>query len=194
MTQALYFVLGNISSLLIGFMLGVLIRSSTGAVVAYFVYTFLVPILFGLLADTQAWFHHAQPWIDIQFAQTGLFLFDGTMTSEQWAHIGVTGVVWLLAPLLVGLRLVVRRGEVGRPWSTVEQDAAGRLAVWNIETMRHSRGYHVCWPPQSMRSADGRTLAGDPPVSRLPLSWVGWRVENRSVRCGAMRVRPSIPP
>ena len=108
LTQALYFVLGNISSLLIGFMLGVLIRSSTGAVVAYFSYTFLVPILFGLLSDSQTWFRDLQPWVDIQFAQTGLFLFDGTLTAEQWAHIGVTGLVWLIAPLLLGLRLVMK--------------------------------------------------------------------------------------
>ena len=105
-TQALYFVLGNISSLLIGFMLGVLIRSSTGAVVAYFIYTFLLPVLFGLLAGAASWFRDLQPWVDIQFAQTGLFLYSGTLTNQQWAHIGVTGLVWLLAPLLVGLRLV----------------------------------------------------------------------------------------
>jgi len=108
LTQALYFVLGTISSLLIGFMLGVLIRSSTGAVVAYFIYTFLVPVVFGLLAHSQSWFHDAQPWVDIQFAQAPLFHFEGVMTSEQWGHIGVTGVVWLVLPLLVGLRMVVR--------------------------------------------------------------------------------------
>lgn len=107
LAQALYFVLGNISSLLIGFMLGVLIRSSTGAVVAYFIYTFLVPVLFGLLADAASWFRDLQPWVDIQFAQTGLFLFGGTLTSQQWTYIGVTGLVWLVAPLLVGLRLVI---------------------------------------------------------------------------------------
>jgi ABC-type transport system involved in multi-copper enzyme maturation permease subunit len=108
LTQALYFILGNISSLLIGFMLGVLIRSSTGAVVAFFIYTFLVPTLLGLLASSQTWFRDLQPWVDIQFAQTGLFLFDGTLTSEQWAQIGVTALAWLIAPLLIGLRLVMR--------------------------------------------------------------------------------------
>ena len=108
LTQGLYFVLGNISSLLIGFMLGVLIRSSTGAVVAYFIYTFLLPVLFGLLADASSWFHHVQPWVDIQFAQTGLFLFAGTLTGQQWAQIAVTVLVWLMAPLLVGLKVVMR--------------------------------------------------------------------------------------
>lgn len=106
--QGLYFVLGNISSLLIGFMLGILLRSSTAAIVAYFVYTFLVPTAFGLLATNQDWFHDLQPWIDIQFAQSGLFIFDGSLTGEQWANIGVTGTVWLLLPLLLGLRLVTR--------------------------------------------------------------------------------------
>ena len=53
-TQCLYYVLGMVLSLLIGFMLGVLIRSSTGAIVAYFVLTFLLPTIFGLLADEPA--------------------------------------------------------------------------------------------------------------------------------------------
>ncbi|MEN3266246.1 hypothetical protein [Pseudonocardia sp.] len=107
-TQCLYYVLGMVLSLLIGFMLGVLIRASTGAIVAYFVYTFLVPTVFGLLATSQQWFHDLQPWIDIQFAQSGLFVFDKALTGEQWANIGVTGFVWLVIPLLVGLRLVMR--------------------------------------------------------------------------------------
>jgi hypothetical protein len=107
-TQCLYYVLGMILSLLIGFMLGVLIRASIGAIVAYFVYTFLLPTIFGLLATSQQWFHNLQPWIDIQFAQSGLFVFDKSLTAEQWANIGVTGIVWLVIPLLVGLRLVMR--------------------------------------------------------------------------------------
>jgi hypothetical protein len=107
-TQCLYYVLGMILSLLIGFMLGVLIRASIGAIVAYFVYTFLLPTIFGLLATSQQWFHDLQPWIDIQFAQSGLFVFDKSLTGEQWANIGVTGIVWLVIPLLIGLRLVMR--------------------------------------------------------------------------------------
>jgi len=107
-TQCLYYVLGMILSLLIGFMLGVLIRASIGAIVAYFVYTFLLPTIFSLLATSQQWFHDLQPWIDIQFAQAGLFVFDKSLTAEQWANIAVTGIVWLVIPLLVGLRLVMR--------------------------------------------------------------------------------------
>jgi ABC-2 type transport system permease protein len=108
LTQCLYYVLGMVLSLLIGFMLGVLIRSSTGAIVAYFILTVLLPTVFGLLAESQQWFHNLQPWVDIQFAQAGLFVFENSLTGQEWAHIAVTGITWLLLPLLIGLRLVMR--------------------------------------------------------------------------------------
>ena len=107
-TQCLYYVLGMVLSLLIGFMLGVLIRSSTGAIVAYFILTFLVPTVFGLLASGQQWFRELQPWVDIQFAQSGLFVFDRALTAEQWANIAVTGVTWFALPMAVGLWFVMR--------------------------------------------------------------------------------------
>jgi len=108
LTQCLYYVLGMILSLLMGFMLGVLIRSSTGAIVAYFVLTFVLPTIFGLLAESQQWFRDLQPWVDIQFAQSGLFVFQQAMTGEQWANIAVTGATWLLVPLTIGLGFVMR--------------------------------------------------------------------------------------
>ena len=108
LTQCLYYVLGMILSLLTGFMLGVLIRSSTGAIVAYFILTFVLPTIFGLLSESQRWFHDLQPWIDIQFAQSGLFVFDQALTGEQWSNIAVTGITWLLIPLAIGLGFVMR--------------------------------------------------------------------------------------
>ena len=108
LTQYLYYVLGMVLSLLTGFMLGVLIRSSTGAIVAYFVLTFVLPTIFGLLAESQQWFHDLQPWVDIQFAQSGLFIFQQALTGEQWANIAVTGVTWLLIPMAVGLGFVMQ--------------------------------------------------------------------------------------
>ncbi len=107
-TQCLYYVLGMVLSLLIGFMLGVLIRASTGALVAYVSWTVRVPTVFGLLAQSQHWFHQLQPWVDIQFAQAGLFVFAHALTGQEWAQIAVTGITWLLIPLLIGLRLVMR--------------------------------------------------------------------------------------
>ena len=108
LTQCVYYVFGMVLSLLVGFMLGVLIRASIGAIVAYFIYQFLLPGVLGLLATSQNWFHNLQPWIDLQYAQSSLFLFDGPLTGQQWANIGVTGVIWLLIPLGIGLRYVVK--------------------------------------------------------------------------------------
>jgi ABC-2 type transport system permease protein len=102
-------VLANVLGLLVGFMLGVLIRTSAGAIVAYFVYSFLLPTLSVLLAGSQAWFRHLQPWIDFKFAQGTLI--DGSVTSQQWEHLAVTSLIWLLVPLTLGL-VVVTRAEV----------------------------------------------------------------------------------
>ncbi|KAB7745455.1 ABC transporter permease subunit [Nostocoides sp. F2B08] len=102
-------VVGSVLGMLFGFMLGVLIRNSAGAIVAYFVYTLVLPPLLGLLASTQQWFADLQPWVDYGFAQAPLF--NGTVTSEQWQQLAVSGTLWFLIPLAVGL-VIVRRSEV----------------------------------------------------------------------------------
>jgi ABC-type transport system involved in multi-copper enzyme maturation permease subunit len=98
--------LANVLGSLMGFLLGVLIRSSSGALVAYFVYSFVLPTLSVLLASSQAWFRDLQPWVDFKYAQGTLI--DGTVTTQQWEHLAVTSAIWLLVPLLAGLRLVLR--------------------------------------------------------------------------------------
>jgi ABC-type transport system involved in multi-copper enzyme maturation permease subunit len=105
----LLIVLGNVLGMLAGFMLGLLIRNSAGAIVTYFVYTLVLPPLLGLLAANQKWFADLQPWVDYNYAQTPLF--DGGLTSQQWQHLAATGGLWLLLPMAIGL-LVVRRAEV----------------------------------------------------------------------------------
>jgi hypothetical protein len=106
--DASHIIVGNVLGLLMGFTLGVLIRNSPGAIVAYFVYSLVLPGLAELLAANQKWFADARGWVDVNYAQGQLFMFDGALTGEQWANIGVTAVVWLVLPLLVGLRLLLR--------------------------------------------------------------------------------------
>ena len=60
------------------------------------------------MAANQQWFKAVQPWVDVQFAQSGLFVFDRALASEQWANVAVTGVTWLLILLVVGLALATR--------------------------------------------------------------------------------------
>ena len=98
--------LANLLALVLGFMVGLLVRRTAGAIVCYFVYTFVLPPLTMLLAGSQEWFYKAQPWIDYSYAQAQLF--DGSLTDQQWVHLGVTALIWLAAPTVLGLRLVSR--------------------------------------------------------------------------------------
>ena len=101
-----YILLANILGMLMGFMLGVLFRSSAAAIVGYFVYSLVLPVAFGTLAAFQAWFRDLQPWVDVNFAITRLF--EGSLTTEHWQQLGVTTIVWLWIPLALGLRAVLR--------------------------------------------------------------------------------------
>ncbi len=102
----LLIILANTLGLLVGFMLGVLIRSTAAAIVAYFVYSFVLPGILGTLAAFQDWFKDIQLWIDFGAAQAPLF--EGMPTGEQWAQMGVSGMIWLVIPLTVGVWAVLR--------------------------------------------------------------------------------------
>jgi ABC-type transport system involved in multi-copper enzyme maturation permease subunit len=104
--DAALIVLANVLGLLTGFMLGVVIRNSAGAITAYFAYSFVLTTLSGLLAQSQHWWANLRPWVDVNFAQAALF--DGPLTGEQWANVGVTGLIWLVIPLAIGLRIVLQ--------------------------------------------------------------------------------------
>lgn len=99
-------VLGNVIGVAMGFTLGVLLRSSPAAIVAYFVYSFVFPNVMGALAFYRESFHDVWPWVDLFYNQTELFV--GVPDAEGWAQLGVTALVWLLLPLAVGLRALMR--------------------------------------------------------------------------------------
>lgn len=71
-TNLLTIVLANVLGMAVGFMLGVVVRSSAGAIVAYFVDSFLLSTL-SLLAASQDWVRDLQPWVDFDYAQGALF-------------------------------------------------------------------------------------------------------------------------
>lgn len=108
MVEALLIVLGNVLGLLVGFMLGVLIRNSPGAVVTYMVYSFVLPTISMVLAASQQWFRDVQMWVDFNAAQAVLFDSTGSPTGQEWAQLGVSGLAWLALPLALGLWLVLR--------------------------------------------------------------------------------------
>jgi ABC-2 type transport system permease protein len=105
-TNLLTIMLANVLAMMVGFMLGVVIRSSAAALAAYFIYQFLLPSLALLLARSQEWFRGLQPWVDFDFNQSPLL--EGALTSQQWVQLLATGAIWLVVPLAVGLVFVVR--------------------------------------------------------------------------------------
>ncbi|MDX6299117.1 MAG: type transport system permease protein [Nocardioidaceae bacterium] len=104
--QMVMLVLANVLNLLIGFMLGVLIRNSPGAIVGFVVYSFVLPGLSVLLGNFQDWWKHDRPWLDFNWAQGELY--DGHLTPTEWAQLGTSGLIWLVVPLAVGLVMVMR--------------------------------------------------------------------------------------
>ncbi|MFS3130085.1 ABC transporter permease [Nocardioides sp. Bht2] len=105
-TEFAFIVLANVLGMLIGFMLGVLIRNSAGAIVGYFVFNFMLPTLMMTLANLQDWFRDIWGWVDFSYAQSALF--EGSLTGEEWAQLGVTTLIWMVLPTLIGLRLLMR--------------------------------------------------------------------------------------
>jgi hypothetical protein len=105
-TSILYIVGADLIGMMIGFMLGVLMRNSPGAIVTYFSYWFVIPTITGLLAANQGWFDKAQPWVDFNYNQGQMY--DGGFDATSWTQLAVTGTVWLLLPLAFGLWRVVR--------------------------------------------------------------------------------------
>ena len=101
-----YLLLSLALSLAMGLVCGTLIRSSAGAIVAFFVFSFVIPPLLGLLAMTQDWFHDAQPWVDLDLQLAALL--KGSFDAEQWAQLAATSGLWLVLPLVVGMWTLVR--------------------------------------------------------------------------------------
>jgi len=101
-----FFALGQTLLLLTGFVLGALIRNSSGAIVAYMLYGFVAPGLLAFLAFNQEWFADARPWVDAKYNQDALLR--GDLTGDGWSHLAVTSVVCLVLPMVIAVVNVLR--------------------------------------------------------------------------------------
>ncbi|MCW2818645.1 MAG: hypothetical protein JWR42_1432 [Marmoricola sp.] len=100
------FLLSQLFAMLTGFALATLLLNTAAAIVVYFAYGFVLPVLFVLGANFIGWFADLRPWIDFADAQRPLF--DGSMSGDGWAHLLVSGLLWLGVPLTLGLWRVLR--------------------------------------------------------------------------------------
>jgi ABC-2 type transport system permease protein len=93
-------------AMLMGFMFGVVLRSSPGAIVGYFVYALVIHGISAALASSQEWWADNGAWFDLNWASGRLY--EGTLTGEMWVQLGVTAAIWLLIPLAVGVRSLLK--------------------------------------------------------------------------------------
>lgn len=100
-------ILATVIGMAMGFTLGVLLRNSPAAIVAYFVYSFVFPNVMGALAYYRPSFEDTWPWVDLFYNQT--YLYDEVPSGgTYWVQLGVTALVWLVLPLAIGLRMLMR--------------------------------------------------------------------------------------
>jgi ABC-type transport system involved in multi-copper enzyme maturation permease subunit len=106
---AVYYLLLYVFGMATGFAFGALFLNSPAGIVIYFVYSFVLPTIFGIAAALMDWFERLQPWIDFNFSQGKLI--DATITGKGWAQLAVGGIIWLVIPLVIGVWRI-RRAEV----------------------------------------------------------------------------------
>jgi ABC-2 type transport system permease protein len=100
------FLLTQVIGMLTGFAFATLLLNTAAAIVVYFAYSFLIPTIFAIAHQFLDWFKHVQPWIDFTSAQQPLL--DASMHGKDWAHLVVSGFIWLVLPVVFGLWRILR--------------------------------------------------------------------------------------
>jgi len=101
------FLITQTFAMLGGFALATLLLNSPAAIVAFFAYRWVVPVLFGLAGSYIAWFEDLWPWIEFQAAQGPIWDWE-LDSAEEWGQLLTSGTVWLVLPLVLGLWRVLR--------------------------------------------------------------------------------------
>lgn len=106
---AFFYLLLYVFGMATGFAFGALFLNSPAGIVIYFVYSFVLPTIFGIAAALMNWFESLQPWIDFNNDQNKLI--DATISGKGWVQLAVSGIIWLVIPMAIGIWRI-RRAEV----------------------------------------------------------------------------------
>jgi ABC-2 type transport system permease protein len=90
----------QVIGMLAGFALAALLLNTAAAIVVFFIYSLVLPTILNVIAFLVDWVADLLPWVDFTSAQEPLFR--GTIAGEEWAHLAVSGAVWLALPLAAG--------------------------------------------------------------------------------------------
>ncbi len=98
--QMLYFVMA--------FAFGLVFLNSPGAISVYYIVALLLPaMVYGVLYATFGWAQDLIPWVDLNYAAAP-FLNGEATSGADWMRVLVTALVWVLAPLALGVRRVLK--------------------------------------------------------------------------------------
>jgi ABC-type transport system involved in multi-copper enzyme maturation permease subunit len=101
--MVLQYVLLQLLSVLGGLVFGLLFLNTAAAIVT----SYALPIAFSIITSLITSFHKVQPWVDPGTAQTPLQ--NGELLSgQEWAHVLVTSLIWVVVPFAVGMWRVLR--------------------------------------------------------------------------------------
>lgn len=100
------FAVTQVIALITGAVFGMLFKNTPAAIVVYFIYSFALPGFFFWLSTVSGWFKDLQPWIDFSNAQGPLF--EGHLGGQEVARFLVSGFIWLVVPLWVGVWSLLR--------------------------------------------------------------------------------------
>ena len=104
--QAGFFVTASLA-MLGGFAIATLLLNTPASIVLFVVYRFVLPGVFAALSALSGWFEKVAPWLDFQAAQDDIY--EWTLSgAEAWAHLIVSGLLWLALPLGLGLWRILR--------------------------------------------------------------------------------------
>ena len=90
-----------------GFALATLLLNTPASIVLFFVYRFVLPTVFAGLSALSDTFGSISPWIDFQAAQGDIYEWS-LSGAEEWGHLITSGLLWLVLPLGLGLRRILR--------------------------------------------------------------------------------------
>ena len=99
--QVLYFCMA--------FGLGTLILNSPGAIAVFYLVALLLPMMvYSALYAFFEWARELIPWIDMQYAFTPMLTPGGEATGQDYGHMVVSVLIWVVAPIALGLTRILR--------------------------------------------------------------------------------------
>ncbi|PID53222.1 MAG: ABC transporter permease [Micrococcales bacterium] len=103
--------LNNVIGMAFAFALGALLLNSAFAIVMYFAYWMILSQIIAVGSMLLDWFADIAEWLDLQTAIMPMVETADSMSGQDWAQVGTACLLWIVLPLLIGLRRI-RRSEL----------------------------------------------------------------------------------